>query len=53
MCGKKTTYEFMLTYLRNMLEIPESHDIIIATGTIDEGQTKRWLLGWRFINLSS
>ncbi len=51
MCGMKTTFEFMQTYLKNMLDMPDNYDIIIATGTIEEGQTKRWLLGWRFIDL--
>lgn len=48
--GKKTTFNFMQTYLREMLEGPE---LLIATHEILEGQTKRWILAWRFIECAT
>eukprot|EP00347_Sterkiella_histriomuscorum_P012059 403370045 len=53
--GKKTTYEFIKNYIVNMLKFDsgeEEYDILIASGEIEEGQTKRWLIGWRFIKLN-
>ncbi|CDW82307.1 sam-dependent methyltransferase [Stylonychia lemnae] len=57
--GKKTTFEFMKTYLKEMILDSSDHmddgidyDILIATGEIEEGQTKRWLIGWKFINFN-
>lgn len=35
-----------------MLEIDDETTIIIASGSIEEGQTKRWLIGWKFIKKS-
>lgn len=46
--GKKTTFEFMKTYLRDMLG--EDKDLILAHTEIKVGQTKRWVLAWKFID---
>jgi 23S rRNA A1618 N6-methylase RlmF len=45
--GKRHTFEYGQTYLRTMVD-RGSLGVIIATGTIELGKTKRWILGWRF-----
>ena len=46
--GKKTTFNFIKTYLKEMLDTGE-YDIIIASTEIYEGATKRWIIGWKFV----
>ena len=43
----------MKTYLREMRlgRIDDQVDLIISEGLIEEGQTKRWILGWKFIDI--
>lgn len=38
----------MMTYLREMLYDNEK-DIIIASSEINEGNTKRWIIAWKFV----
>ena len=45
LCGRKSDYQFLITYLRSMTP----HDILVTTGKIDIGHTTRWLLAWKYI----
>jgi 23S rRNA A1618 N6-methylase RlmF len=49
--GKKCTFEFMKTYLREMRlgGVSDDHDLLIASGEIEEGSTKRWIIAWKFL----
>lgn len=48
--GKKTTFEFIKTYIREMLDTDDL-DVIIATGEVTEGKTKRWIIAWKFLSV--
>jgi 23S rRNA (adenine1618-N6)-methyltransferase len=47
--GRKTTFNFIKTYLKEMLETGDL-DIVTASTEILEGHTKRWVIGWKFID---
>ena len=47
--GKRTSFEYIQTYLTVMVDRGDL-DLVIATGEIELGKTRRWLLAWQFTN---
>ena len=45
--GKRATFEFQKTYLREMVK--SDKQLVITSGTVEVGMTKRWIIAWRFI----
>lgn len=52
MCGKKHTWLWIQTYLREMVDRGQ-FDIVIAADELNLGHSKRWVLAWQFIEFSA